>query len=396
MQAQWVLWGADLSPYALKVEALLRFAELPFRWLPRCGSFREALQASRRRAALVAGRQPLSWPPRDPLDEYPLVPFLFGPAGENLYDSSAIGAWLACRPTPGGRETPSLLPHDPALRFAVRLVDEALDEVGLYLVHHNRWVVAARDNGAGKRLAREMHPLLGPLAKLVEHFFPARQVRRLPYLFSVADPRDSRFDDLPRRLRPPPRAGFPPTHALLDALYTRLLTALEPLLAQRPFVFGPGFTLADASIYGQLGMNLTDPGARAALHALAPCVERWALGLAGGHFDAHKGEDRLLLDEAVAPLLAWVCDGFVPLMRQNAAAYETRRRQGERLFNEAAFKGGHALYTGTLLGHPFRSVVKTFQVRVWRDLRAEWEALAPADRARLEALLPEHHGLGRS
>ena len=236
----WILWGSTLSPFALKVEALLRFARLPCRWLPMQGRFAEALCFAKRRRALVRGRLPLRWPPPDPLDEFPLVPFLFGPNGENLYDSSAIGAWLdAERHTVG---SPLLPEGDPALRFAVRLVDEALDEVGLYLVHHNRWVVSAHDNGAGARLAREMRPLLGPLAPILARSFPARQVRRLPYLFSVA-PDDAAFADLPKRLRPPARPGFPATHALLDAAYARLLDALEPLLAAQPFLFGVGALL---------------------------------------------------------------------------------------------------------------------------------------------------------
>lgn len=160
----WVLWSPSLSPYALKVEALLRRAGVPHRWLPESGTRMEALRHLNRRRRVVGGSLPLTWPRLTELDEFPQVPFLFGPEGENLYDSSAIGAWLAQRPgaIPAAR---ALLPDDdPAVRFAVRLLDEALDEVGLYLVHHNRWVFAARDNGAGLRLAREMRPLLGLLA----------------------------------------------------------------------------------------------------------------------------------------------------------------------------------------------------------------------------------------
>ena len=275
----WRLWGATLSPFALKVEAMLRFARLPYRWLPMQGRFGEALRFAVRRQRLVRGRLPLTWPPRDALDEFPLVPFLFGPHGENLYDSSAIGAWLDARGHTKG--TPLVPDEDAALRCAVRLVDEALDEVGLYLVHHNRWVVAARDNGAGARLAREMRPLLGPLAAVVGHSFPARQVRRLPYLFSVA-PGGAAFDDLPERLRPPQRPGFPATHALLDEAYARLLGALEPLLATQPFLFGERFTLADASVYGQLAMNLSDPSADTQLRQLAPVVHAWLVRIAGG------------------------------------------------------------------------------------------------------------------
>jgi hypothetical protein len=207
----WVLWGSELSPFALKVEALLRCAAVPFRWLPASGSFAEAFRFARRRRRLVAGGLPLTWPRMTALDEFPLVPFLFGPAGENLYDSSAIAVWLDTQwPRRQGHAVALCPTTDPALHLAIRLIDEALDEVGLYLVHHNRWVVSARDNDAGARLAREIRPLYGPLAAVVQRVFPARQVRRLPYLFSVATPGAGGYDDLPTRLRPPARAGFPP------------------------------------------------------------------------------------------------------------------------------------------------------------------------------------------
>lgn len=390
----WVLWGSELSPFALKVEALLRFAGLRFRWLPATGRCREALRFDRRRRRLVAGRLPLTWPPMTALDEFPLVPFLFGPAGENLYDSSAIAVWLDAHATSPTAHAPLLPAADP-LRFAVRLIDEAFDEVGLYLVHHNRWVVSAHDNNAGARLAPEMRPLLGPFASLLQRTFPARQVRRLPYLFSVAPPDARGYDDLPARLRPPARPGFPPTHMLLDHAFSELLAVLEPLLSVRPFLLGERFTLADASLYGQLGMNRSDPAARAAIAAAAPATQAWIDRLARGDFHGHRAAGELSLTAALTPLLTWICRMFVALMQQNHDAWARHRAAGETRFNEAAFNAGRALYDGTLLGRPFRSVAKTFQVRVWRDLRHEWDALGAADRARLETLLPPAHGLDR-
>jgi len=392
----WVLWGAELSPFALKVEALLRFTGVPFRWLPRSGGCLEAHRCHLRRARVVSGRLPVSWPRMTELDEFPLVPFLFGPEGENLYDSSAIAAWLD-RHAPGAqaRGAPLVPAGDPALRFAIRLVDEALDEVGLYLVHHNRWVVAARDNDAGVRLAREMRPLLGPLAPLLGRKFPARQVRRLPYLFSVAPAGTTAWDDLPARLRPPARVGFPPTHELLEQAFSELLAAVEPVLSARSYLFGDRLTLADAAVYGQLGMNRSDPSAWAWIRRDAPATAEWIARLARGDFGGRGSESGLALEDAVAPLLAWVCRTFVPLMQQNRDAYERHRASGEPRFNEAAFRRGRALYEGTLLGRPFRHVAKSFQVRVWSDLRAEWDALDAADRARLASLLPGAHGLDR-
>ncbi len=402
---RWVLWGSELSPYALKLEALLRFHGVPYRWLPVSARFPEAQRAALRRARLVAGRQPLTWPRKTELDEFPMVPFLFGPGGENLYDSSAIAEWLdrldrgwldrewldregGSGAGFGGRaRAASLIPDaDPALRFAVRLVDEALDEVGLYLVHHNRWVVAARDTDAGARLAREVRPLLGPAATLLAHRFPARQVRRLPYLFSVADPEDEAFADLPRHLRPPARAGFPPTHALLEQAFAELLAAVEPVLDARPFLFGERFCLADASLYGQLGIHRCDPSARAWIARDAPATQAWIERIARGDLDGAAPGGALALDAALAPLLAWVGRSFVPLMRANSAAWERARASGETRFNEAAFDAGRALYDGELLGRPFRSVVKTFQVQVWRDLLGAWGALDESERARVDAL----------
>jgi glutathione S-transferase len=389
-QSGWVLWGSTLSPFALKVEALLRFAGMPYRWLPAQGGFAEALRFARRRRRLVRRRLPLTWPRRSALDEFPLVPFLFGPHGENLYDSSAIGAWLDAE----GRATPLLPWDDAALHFAVQLVDEALDEVGLYLVHHNRWVVSARDNDAGARLAHELRPLLGPLAPVIGRSFAARQVRRLPYLFSVAPstnvfsvaPSTTPLANLPRRLRPPAPSGFPPTHALLEGMFASLLAALEPLLAAQPFLFGERFTLADASVYGQLGMNRADPSADARIHRVAPAVHAWVERLARGDFRGHRPNADVALGEAHAPLLAWIGTTFVPLMQQNHDAWQQHRARGETRFNEAGFDAGHGFYDGVLLGQPFRSVVKTFQVRVWQDLCRAWDALDPAARFPLGAL----------
>lgn len=385
---RWVLWGSELSPFALKVELLLRVAGLPFDWMPVTGPFRRAARFALRRERLVRGGLALTWPAMTALDEFPQVPFLFGPDGENLYDSSAIGCWLAEHTPSAGTGAAVLLPgHDPALRFAIRLVDEALDEVGLYLVHHNRWVVAARDNDAGVRLARELRPLLGPFAMIPRSAFPRRQARRLPYLFSVAPDDAGAFAELPPGLRPPTRRGFPATHALLDERFDALLAALEAVLASRPFLFGDRPTLADASVYGQLDMNRSDPSAWRMIATRAPATARWIERLARGEVGpATPGT--LVLDDALAPLLDWVAHTFVPLMTQNAAAWVRHRDTGETLFNEPAFDAGRSLYDGTLVGQPFRSVAKTFQVRVWQELQAEWRALGATDRGRIGTLMP--------
>jgi hypothetical protein len=186
-------------------------------------------------------------------------------------------------------------------------------------------------------------------------------------------------------LVPPSRPGFPPTHALLDAIWERYVDALALPLTTRPFLFGDRLTLADASVYGQLGMNLADPTAAEGLRARAPRLDGWLRAIAANAHASTAGP--VGLHDDLAPLLRSIGATFVPLMIQNERAYLAARAGGERSFNERAFDRGRALYDGTLLGRPFRAVVKTFQVQVWRELRAAFAALDAVGQTRLTALL---------
>src|SRR5262245_51061575 len=95
-----IVWGPELSPFLLKLESLLVRAGVPFRRLPRDGGRLENLRVDRRIAAAKRGRTALRPPRLDPLDEYPLVPFLVTPDDDVLYDSSALAGWLDARHPP--------------------------------------------------------------------------------------------------------------------------------------------------------------------------------------------------------------------------------------------------------------------------------------------------------
>jgi glutathione S-transferase len=365
----------------LKLRALCEWAELPYEWLPAEGGRLRNLCANWLVERAKRTRTVERHPRLDALDEYPLVPFLIVDDRRVLYDTSALAQWIDdCHPAPHGR----LVPSDSAVAFVARLIEEAFDEFGLYMVHHNRWVMSARTNDAGARLAREFRRVLPPGAGwIMERRFSERQVRRLPYLFSVAPVGFS--IGLRRALTPPARPGFPPTHAILEEAWAAFLASIEAVLARRPFLLGEGFTIADAGVYGQLAMNLADPTAADDIRRRAPATFAWLERIrARGHVGT-SGPPRVEPD--LAALVAAIACTFVPLMQQNERAYEDARARGETVFNERAFDRGRALYDGTLLGRPFRSVVKTFQVRVWRDLEAAWEALAPEARGRLAPLV---------
>lgn len=377
------IWGSELSPFALKLRALCDFAGIQYAWLPRDGSrllnYRALWMinlAKRRRTAI-------RYPQLSELDEYPLVPFLIEEGRRVYYDSSALARWIDdCRSPPAVR----LFPEEPALAFVAQLIDEAFDEFGLYMVHHKRWVLSAASNDAGKRLAREFARVLLPgTGAAFAKNFARRQVRRLPYLFSVA-PAGFSIPGLPRDLTPPSRAGFPETHGLLDQAWERHLEGMETVLTSQPFLLGERFTVADAAAYGQLGMNLEDPTAAELMRERAPVTHQWLCRIRDGEHVASAGG--LELSHDLRPLLGVIAATFVPLMRQNTQAYQAAHERGESLFNESAFDCGRACYDGELLGRPFRSVVKSFQVRVWRELCDAWEALPEDARVRVSRILP--------
>ena len=386
---KFILWGLTASPYQLKMQSLLDFAGYAWERWPD--------QASRGSALAMALR--LSWARQrgtvrrfpamaSGLDEYPAVPFYTQDKRHFYYDSSSLAHHLDQL---AARNAAPLIPPDPTLAFICQLIDEAFDEFGLYMVHHMRWVGSARSTPMGAMTARELRQLLPPgFTPLLAARLYRRQASRCPYLFSVAP--DNYAAPVSRDRAAPSRPGFPPTHALLEEAWRGYLAAMEELLSQQPYLLGGRFTLADASAYGQLGMNLVDPEAVALLEALAPRTYQWLCAIRD-HDHCEQGGS-LALTPSLQPLLRMIAKTFVPLMVQNEAAYERELAAGETVFNETAFDRGRALYDGHLLDHPFRAVVKTFQVRVWRELKASWTALDDDARAVLECdYLP---GVGRA
>lgn len=379
---KWVLYGSELSPFTLKLQLLCHHTGLAFRFLPTEGSTLENLRIQWRLKRLISGHLPLTWPPPCEEQEFPLVPFLFGPNGENLYDSTAIAHWLDQHiATTENR----LLPEEPKAAFICQLIDDYADEFGLYLVHHYRWKVSATDNNAGQRLAHEWRSLLGPAQPAFGAWFSARQVRRLPYLFSVA-PQDYHVAGLPRRRQPPSLPDFPPTHDLIETAFERLLDCLEALLSQQAYLLGGRLTLADAAIYGQLAMNLDDPSAAVVIEQRAPKLFQWLTRLRRGDMPSGGGE--LQLHACLLPLVDEICRTHIPLMQQNLVACNAWLAHGESLFNEAAFNNRQALYEGQLDGRPFRHVAKRFQAQTWRQCQSRWNALPGTATSELLALFP--------
>ncbi len=369
-------WGLTASPYQLKMQSLADYAEVPWQRWPDQARAPQAIAMLLRLTRAKRLRTVKRFPQFiQGMDEYPEVPYYSLDGKQFYYDSTGLALHLDSL----GLPPHPLLPQDAANRFLCRLIDDAFDEFGLYMVHHNRWITSAQTNVMAAMTVKEMGGLLPPFARRsMKSKLARRQVRRCPYLFSVAP---TGYEcDMPPALTPPTREGFPSTHELLDSAWRRTLAAMEHILEQQPFLLGERFTLADASAYGQLGMNLVDGRAAELLQELAPRTYNWLCMIRDGE---HRGSaGKLSTTDTLTPLVQCIAETFIPLMKQNESAYENAVSQGQHIFNEAAFDRGEALYDGKLMGLPFRSVVKSFQVVTWRELCEQWQALD--DRAREE------------
>jgi hypothetical protein len=132
-------------------------------------------------------------------------------------------------------------------------------------------------------------------------------------------------------------------------------------------------------------MNTSDPSAARIIEKRAPILWDWLQTIHGQGARGFADGEAPTRDhiEALTPLLEEIVRIHVPLMEQNERAYERYKAKGQTRFNESAFWRGESLYDGELLGRPFRSVVKTFQVKIWRDLKAHYSELRTDHRSAL-------------
>lgn len=263
MTAPFRLYGAELSPYSVKVRSYLRFKGLEFEWLERNASRQEEFT---RYAKL------------------PLAPILVDADDNAVQDSTPMIEALE-RDFP----EPSIIPSDPALGFLSALIEDYADEWLNKAMFHYRWTYPENQESAAKRVIDLMFE--GAAApEGVEEAVRTRMAGRLHHAGSS-----------------------PQTADAIEGSFSRLLGLLEAMLSQNEYLFGGRPCLADFGLAGQLTQLLSDPTPGALLRAQAPGVVKWiarmdnpASGGAFAAFDALRDGVAALLSQELAPAyLIW-------------------------------------------------------------------------------------------
>lgn len=221
------IFGAELSPYSVKVRSYFRYKAIPHEWIERGPSNMETFQK---------------------YAKLPLVPLVITPDDQGIQDSTPILEKMEAR-----FPEPSIHPGDPVAAFMSVLFEEFGDEWGNKWMFHYRWAREVDQWSAAERLAAVMAPgLEGEPKQVAVGSIRKRMVGRVDFVGSS-----------------------PATAPIIEDSFVRGLELLEPHLAVRPYLFGARPAFGDFGLWGQLYNASTDPTCGGLIREHAPSVLAW-------------------------------------------------------------------------------------------------------------------------
>ncbi|MDC1210977.1 glutathione S-transferase family protein [Porticoccaceae bacterium] len=221
------IYGAELSPYSVKVRSYLRFKQIPHQWIIRSA---ETMEEFAKYAVL------------------PIIPLVVSPQLKGAQDSTLVMEQLeALHPQD------SIYPEDTTVNFVSTLLEEFGDEWGNKWMFHYRW---ARD---------------------IDQLASARRIAQLTQPDAKGDELDAITEQVRQRMTG--RVWFvgsnPETAPQIEASLHLALEQLEVHLESRPYVLGGRPSFGDFSLWGQLYNVWTDPTNCALIEAKMPSVLAW-------------------------------------------------------------------------------------------------------------------------
>jgi glutathione S-transferase len=279
MASSYRIYGAEMSPYSVKVRSYFRYKGIPHRWIVRNADS----EADYQRYAKL-----------------PIVPLVVTPEDKGIQDSTPIIEYIE-----GVHPEPSIHPTDPVAAFVSALIEEFGDEWGNKWMFHYRWAREVDQLSSAGRLARAMMPA----ADDAQHAEMARMVRERMVgrvWFVGSNPQNA------------PR---------IEESFREALGQLDAHLADRPYLFGGRPAFGDFGLWGQVYNAWTDPTPGALVEGRAHNVLAWVQRMlwprAEGEFESWAS-----LEPTLMPLLErQVGRLFLPWTVANAAALAEGREE---------------------------------------------------------------------
>ncbi len=270
-----VVHGLDLSYFTGKLQAYLRYCELPHRFV-------DMDTATMRRAAHETG-----------MAQMPAIELA---DGRWMTDTTPIIAWIEAR-----RTGPAVMPADPVQKVMSLILEDYADEWLWRPALHYRWSFEPDTRLMGHRIAAEMMRDI-PLPVTLRR---AMIIRRQQVKYVTGD-------------------GIKPaTRTHVESVYLRNLAWLEAILQTRPFLLGDRPTLADFGFMGPMFRHFSlDPTPARIMRDQAPAVFAW-VGRVWAARQQGFGEAALVegIPADWDPILAHAGQTYLPYLAANASAF---------------------------------------------------------------------------
>jgi glutathione S-transferase len=323
------VYGSQISYFTGKLEAYLRYKEIPYTLVP---------MTSRLFSGLV--------PEKTGAAQMPAVEL---PDGRWITDTTPMIAWFETR-----QPKPPVIPEDPLQAFASRLLEDYADEWLWRPALHYRWSYPNDRNLLSELIVDELLggiPLPGALKRLL--------IQRRQFGRAVkGDGVDAA------------------TREHVEGSYLRALDFMSAALATRPFLLGDAPTLADFGLMGPMFRHFShDPTPARIMRNRAPRVYAWVARM----WNARASEIR-------GGLVDGVPEDWGPLLGEIGATHL------EHLCaNALAFAEGREHFDVAIQSVTYRNL-PTSRYRVWclERLRAHYQNLPSAARDAARTLLESH------
>lgn len=315
MSAVYRVFGAENSPYSVKVRSYFRYKGIEHEWIVRDQSRMEEFSS---------------------YAKLPLIPLVVGPDDQAMQDSTPIMERLEA-----AHPQPPFQPTDQGLAFISALLEEYGDEWGNKHMFHYRWTYEADQWASAGRLVREMVP--GMDEGDYEGMAAAIRERMIPRLSFVGSSEATREQ--------------------IEGSFVRLCELLESHLDGRPFIFGARPAMADFGLYAQIYEAMLDPTPAAIISEHFGRVAAWVERMLSPP-DQGDYEDWQDLETTLSPILAKELAGlFLPWTMANAEA----------------LAAGQAEFSVELEGRDFSQQTQKYHAKSLAVLRERYQATdAPA------------------
>jgi len=274
MSDKYRIFGAEVSPYSVKVRSYFLYKKIPHEWVVRDSN---SMGEYQRYAKL------------------PIIPAVATPTGEGLQDSTPIIETMEQRVP-----EPSIHPPSDALRFLSELLEEFGDEWGNKWMFHYRWARDVDQESAAGRIAALMMP-------------DGSDEERTNMASAIRERMVSRGWVI---------GSNEQTAPIIEASFESAMALLEAHFAERSFLFGGRPSFGDFGLWGQVYNAWTDPTPGDLLRARFPSVCQWVDRMldpvAVGEFETWDA-----LRPTLEPLLRQEVRSFLRWTDANAAAIES-------------------------------------------------------------------------